>query len=376
MKKLFSILLAATMTLSLMACSSSSDSTTTTTETTATEAVDETVAEITAALGDADTSELMLEHFVYNFSDAQQNAVMNACKVIYEAAGINYNFNDGGGIQSTQNDQIDNAIQKGATMLVVGMADISSAQNVVDKAKSAGIPILFYNQQPDEDIIQSYDQCWFVGSDARGGGLMQGEMAATTILADYDAYDRNGDGVIQYVMIRSDLSHAEANGRTEAAVTRTNELFAEAGMPALEQMGTDYLADDWSTNKGKDCMDTFLTANPISATEGVELVFANNDSIAIGAIQALQTMGWNQSADKAVPVLGVDATDEAKTYIDAGTMLGSAGQDPELIAEYVATVAFNVFTGGEPLDGTDWAFEDGTKDIFFPYSPYPTDLIG
>ncbi|MFI3212430.1 MAG: galactose ABC transporter substrate-binding protein [Eubacteriales bacterium] len=321
------------------------------------------------------SDEIVLEHFVYNFSDAQQNAVMNSCETIYKELGITYNFNDGAGVQGTQNDQIDNAIQKGATILVVGLADISSAQTVVDKAKAAGIPILFYNQQPDEAVIQSYDQCWFVGSDARGGGLMQGEIAAATILSDYEKYDKSGDGVIQYVMIRSDLSHPEANGRTEAAVTRTNELLTEAGYPAIEQLGTDYLADDWSTNKGKDCMDTFLTANPISETEGVELVFANNDSIAIGAIQALQTVGWNTSADKAIPVLGVDSTDEAKTYIDGGTMLGSAGQDPALIATYVTTIANNVATGLEPLEGTDWAFEDGTKDVYFPYSPYPDGIV-
>ncbi len=324
----------------------------------------------------ADMSNVMLEHFVYNFSDPQQNAVMNAAEPYYIASGVDYNFNDGAANQATQNDQIDNAIQKGATMLVVGMADISSGQNVVDKAKNADLPILFYNQQPAKEVIDSYDQCWFVGSDARGGGLMQGEIAAATILGDYEKYDKNGNGTIEYVMIRSDLSHPEANGRTEASVTRTNELFEEAGKPALVQLGTDFLADDWSTNKGKDAMDTFLASNPVSETDGVELVFCNNDGIAIGAMKSLQSAGWNNDAEKAIPIIGVDATEEAKTYIDQGLMLGSAGQDPDLIAQYVTNVALNVASGNDPLEGTGYSFQEGSKDIFFPYSPYPTDILG
>ncbi len=321
------------------------------------------------------SGDVMLEHFVYNFSDPQQNAVMNAAEPMYEAAGIDYSFNDSEAKQNVQNDQIDNAIQKGATMLVVGMADISSGQTVVDKAKQAGLPILFYNQQPDAEVIDSYEDCWFVGSDARGGGLMQGEIAASVILPDYEKYDRNGNGTIEYVMIRSDLSHPEANGRTEASVTRTNELFVEAGKPELVQLGTDFLADDWSTNKGKDAMDTFLSSNPVSDTDGVELVFCNNDGIAIGAMKSLQEQGWNNDGEKAVPIIGVDATEEAKTYIDAGQMLGSAGQNPDLIAEYVTSVALNVAEGKEPLEGTEYSFEDGTKNIFFPYTPYPEDII-
>ncbi|MFI3313417.1 MAG: galactose ABC transporter substrate-binding protein [Eubacteriales bacterium] len=330
---------------------------------------------LASALAGCAKEEPQLEHFVYNYSDAQQNAVMNAADPMYKEMGLNYNFNDSEGKQSVQNDQIDNAIQKGATLLVVGMADISSGQTVVDKAKAAELPILFYNQQPDDAVVNSYESAWFIGSDARGGGLMQGEMAAKVILADYDKYDRNGDGVIQYVMIRSDLAHPEANGRTEASVTRTNELFTEAGYPEIAQLGTDYLADDWSTNKGKDCMDTFLSSNPVSETEGVELVFCNNDSIAVGAMKSLQAQGWNNDASKAVPIFGVDSTDEAKTYIDAGQMAGSAGQDPALIATYVTTVAENLYNGEEPLAGTDWAFEEGTKSLFFPYSPYPTDIL-
>ncbi|MFI3166633.1 MAG: galactose ABC transporter substrate-binding protein [Bacillota bacterium] len=330
-----------------------------------------------AGCGSSDDDELVLAHFVYNFSDAQQNAVMNAAKILYEESGISYTFYDGAGTQSVQNDQISNAIQTGVDMLVVGMADVSSGQVVVDMAVKEGIPILFYNQQPADDVVNSYDQCWFVGSDARGGGVMQGEMAAALILEDYDAYDRDGDGVIQYVMIRSDLSHAEANGRTEGSVTTVNELLTAAGYPEVEQMGTDYLADDWSANKGKEQMSIFLTANPVSSTDGVELIFCNNDSIAVGAISALQEVGFNISGgSNTVPIFGVDATDEAVTYIDAGTMAGSAGQDPELIATYVTTVALNVLNGGEPLDGTDWTFETGTKNIFFPYSPYPEDLLG
>lgn len=328
-----------------------------------------------AACGN-DNSEPNIAQFVFNFSDPQQGLVKNACQAIYDEAGVKATIYDAADSQGVQNDQIDTSIQKGATGLVVGLKDVSAAQNVVNKAKDAEIPIVFYNVEPEKNIIDSYDKCWFVGTDPRGGGVGQAHIMANFVLKDYSKWDRNGDGVIQYVMIRADLSHPEANGRTEAAITETNAMFKAAGKPAMEQLGPDYLADDWSTAKGQDQMATHLTAFQVSETEGVEAVFCNNDGIAVGAMKALNAAGWNLGGydNKFIPVVGVDATPECKSYIDDQQILGSAGQPADKMAKYVTTVALNVLKGNEPLSGTDFSFEEGTKKLLMPYDPYPAEL--
>lgn len=320
--------------------------------------------------------ELRIAQFVFNFSDPQQGLVKNACDEMYKTAGVKATIYDAADQQSTQNDQIDTAISSGANLLVVGLKDVSAAQNVVNKAKKAGLPIVFYNVEPDKAIVDSYDKCWFVGTDPRGGGEMQSEMAANFILQDFAKWDRNGDGYINYVMIRADLSHPEANGRTEAAKDVADKMLKDAGHKGLKQVGTDYLADDWSTAKGKDQMSTFLTANPVSEKEGVELVFCNNDGIAVGAMQALNAKGWCLGGydNKFIPIVGVDATPECMTYIDEKKILGSAGQPAEKMAKYVTTVALNVLKGNEPLAGTDWTFVTGQKKLLMPYDPYPANL--
>ncbi|MEG2001912.1 MAG: substrate-binding domain-containing protein [Clostridia bacterium] len=329
-----------------------------------------------AGCGGGAKSEANIAQFVFNFADPQQGAVKDNCEKIYKDAGVKFMTYDAGDKQAAQTDQLDTAISKGATLLVVGMKDNSAAANIAAKAKKAGIPLVFYNNEPAKEVVASYDKCWFVGTAPRGGGEMQGEMAANFILKDFAKWDRNGDGYINYVMVRADLSQAEANGRTEASKEVADKMLKDAGKKGLKQIGPDYLADDWSTKKGLDQMSIALTAYPISEKEGVELVFCNNDGIALGVMQALQAKGWCLGGydNKFVPIVGVDATVDCKVLIDAEKILGSAGQPAAKMAKYVTTVALNVFNGKEPLAGSDFKFETGEKKLLMPYDPYPAAL--
>ena len=115
-------------------------------------------------------------------------------------------------------------------------------------------------------------------------------------------------------------------------------------------------------------MTTILSEYTEANNNMVELVICNNDGMAEGAITALKTAGYNASADKAIPVFGVDATDAAKELIAAGSMVGSIKQDAEGMA---AAIAKNATSGAALMDGTDsYNVDDASAKIRIPYAVY------
>jgi methyl-galactoside transport system substrate-binding protein len=102
----------------------------------------------------------------------------------------------------------------------------------------------------------------------------------------------------------------------------------------------------------------------------VELVIANNDEMALGAIAALQNAGYNKDGATVIPVFGVDATDAAKEAIGNGSMTGTIKQDAEGMANTVATIVSNLLAGKDKLDGVDADNLVGTWRVNIPYAAY------
>ena len=84
--------------------------------------------------------------------------------------------NDSENDQAKQYDQIDAAIQRKVDALAINLVDPMSANMVIDKAKKAGIPVVFFNIEPRLEHIMSYDRVWYVGTKSRESGDIQGEM--------------------------------------------------------------------------------------------------------------------------------------------------------------------------------------------------------
>ena len=120
-------------------------------------------------------------------------------------------------------------------------------------------------------------------------------------------------------------------------------------------------------------MDTILAEYSESNGNMVEMVIANNDDIALGAISSLQTAGYNMGdgESKVIPVFGVDAVDNAKAAISAGTMSGTVMQDAEGMAAAIALLAKNATSGAALMDGTDsYNVDDASAKIRIPYAVY------
>ncbi len=349
-KKIMAILLASVMAVGLAACSSGDSSSSAASGSAAAST------SATAESGEVPTVGVL----IYKYDDTYISTVRNSLEAALEGKA-EVTMQDGKGDQATQNDQLDVMISKGVDVLAVNMVDAKAASGVVEKAKEAGIPTIFFNREPDTEVIKSYDKACFIGTNAADAGKMQGDIIKELFDA-HPEYDLNGDGVIQYTMFQGEPDNPEAIARTQYSVEQ-----AEANGLTMELIGEIQVCN-WDTETAQKAMEAILAAN-----EGkVELVIANNDGMAIGCIAALSNIGYNTGAEDAkfVPVIGVDATDAAKDAIAKGTMSATVLQDGDAMGKAIAAAALNVAAGNEFLDGTDYQYDDTGVAVRIPYAPY------
>ena len=353
MKKFIALVLVLTMALSLAACGGS---------------------------GSSSKKDGEVAVFWYTFGDTYLSSVRAALNTALTNAGVKYQDYDANGSQTTQTEQIQTAITKGASVLVVNIVDASSddaTQAIVDMAKNANTPLVFFNRSVSEEIVSAYDKAAYVGTDYTQAGHMQGEMIGNYLVANYDAIDLNGDGVISYVMFKGQEGNMEADARTQYGVEDADAVLTGAGKAQLSFYDANntskYLVDQngaWSAAQGQDYMQTILAQYSEANNTMVELVIANNDDMALGAIAALQAAGYNHGTGKTIPVFGVDATDAAKEKIADGSMTGTIKQDAEGMANAISTITQNMASGKATFEGIDSANVVGTWRVNIPYSSY------
>ena len=372
MKKLLALALSAVLALSLAACGGAPASTPASTP--ASGAASEG--------GAAATSDMRVDVFYYDFSDVYISTVRAAMDEQLKAMGIEPNNWDAAGSQPTQTDQVNTAITAGSDLLIVNIVETATsapAQDIVNAAQTAGIPVIFFNREVADEVIGSYDKCAFVGTNAPDAGHMQGEMIGNYLLDNYDTVDLNGDGTISYVMFKGQEGNAEAEARTQYAVEDANKLLTEAGKPELSyydaSASTKYLVDTegkWSAKAANDYMVALLGSYNEDNGNMVELIICNNDGMAEGAISALQNVGYNNGEGTTIiPVFGVDATDSAKALIKAGNMAGSIKQDAVGMASTINTLVKNVQDSAELMANTDqYVVDEGVAKIRVPYAMY------
>ena len=239
--------------------------------------------------------------FYYTYSDTYISSVRSAMDKLLTNAGLKYQNYDANGNQTTQTEQVTTAIAKGSKLLVVNVVDTGSndaAQNIINLAKDNDIPVIFFNRSVEESVVSSYDKCVFVGTDYEMAGHMQGEMIGQYLLDNYDKVDLNGDGKISYVMFKGQEGNMEAIARTQFGVEDANKILTAAGKPELvfydASNSNKYLVDQngqWSSAAATDYMGTILAQYSEANKNMVELVIANNDEMALGAISGLQAAG-------------------------------------------------------------------------------------
>ena len=331
---------------------------------------------ISASLAET-KAEYNIAVLVWKFDDTYGSTVRQGmlkwAETIGEELGtkINLTMYDAGDDMSKQVEQCDLAIGTNPDFVIINLAEPAGGQTLVDKLTEKGIPFLFYNIPPSEETYQSVvvdSKSFFVGTLPRVAGDLQGIILADMWAADPTAIDKNGDGTVQFVEFKGVANNPEAIARTQYS----EETAKELGVPL--KMVTDIIVADWDTTKANDAMLSTWQAHP-----EIELVFANNDDMAIGVIAALNQSGYNtgNEGDPSITVIGVDATDAALEAIKAKRMTATVKQDGDAMGKANIRFMMNYLINGSYFDGMEGEYKlnDDGVSVYIPYAQVTQDSL-
>ena len=304
------------------------------------------VASSTAASAAATNGSANIGVCIYQFADNFMTLYRTDLEGYLKDMGYSVTIMDGKNDQNTQTEQINTFLQQGVDVLIINPVQTTSAQTIVDTVSPSGTPIVFINREPDKSVLDSYaDKCCYVGADARQSGTYQGEL----ILETETQGDINGDGVITYIMCKGDPENIDAQYRTEYSIK------------ALEDAGKkvnclyEYL-DNWDQTTAQQDV-----ANALSQYgDQIEVVFCNNDAMALGALQSIQQAG--RTVGKDIYLVGVDALAEAVQDVLDGNMTGTVLTDDGGQATAAAEAA-KLYVEGSAVEQYYWVdYVKVTKD--------------
>lgn len=266
-----------------------------------------------------------------NFMTLYREELGNYFVELGEADGNTYNvdFQDGQNNQATQTEQLNNFIAQGKDLIIANLVDPTGAEQIITAAQSAEIPVIFINREPDVSTMELWPgKTTYVGVDARQSGVFQGE-----IIADLENHgDINGDGVVSYLMIMGDAGNVDAEQRTQYSIETLEETIETASL-GEHQRG------NWDQARGQE-----IAANALSQYgEELEVIFSNNDGMALGAVQAVEGAGRVINED--IYVVGVDALPEVVELITDGNFTGTVLNDHFNQARTAAEVAVKLLNG-------------------------------
>lgn len=261
--------------------------------------------------------------------------------------------------QLTQNDQAQKFIAANYDVLVVNLVDRTDATVIIDKAMASDTPVIFFNREPVEEDLSRWDKLYYVGALARQSGELQAQIIIDA-LSDPEKMsqiDVNNNGTIQYVMIEGEAGHQDTLVRTNVCTT---ELM-NAGF-SLEKLGDEYA--NWDRDQARTKMRELIDRYPFQ----IEMVIANNDDMALGALDALEERDYPLDPF----VVGINGTEDGLEAVRTMKLDGSVFNDTKGQAETIMEMAY-ALSNGEPIpDSIELTFE---KYVFKPYSIITYDNV-
>jgi len=257
-------------------------------------------------------------------------ASLEECAKEYEKENgikVTLDILDAKGNQNTQNSQAERLISLGCDVLCVNIVDRSVASIIIDKAETADIPLVFFNREPVEEDLNRWEKIYYVGADAKKSAVLQGQILVDAYNRNPESLDRNGDGLVSYVMLEGESSHQDSLIRTEWSV----QTLKDGGVPLKKLTGG---IANWERSQAAALMDQWLKGY----SGEIELVICNNDDMALGAIDSIERNGILPGSIK---VVGIDGTPAGKEALRNGKLFGTV----ECIREDYAREIFDLAEG-------------------------------
>lgn len=235
-----------------------------------------------------------------NFNDTFQTYIVDAAKKYAEANNIKLDVQDAQEDVVKQQDQVNTMIQNGVKALIVVPVDTSAMEPITKAAKDAGIPLCYVNRNPYAGK-EMPEGVYYVGSQEKVAGQLQAEYLIKKM------GEKGGVAILQGI-----LSNEGALQRTAG----NEEVLSK--YPGIKILAKE--TGNWQRDQGMTLTENWLT------TYGNELnaILANNDEMALGAVQALKAAGRTD-----VIVMGVDAIPDAKKAVGDGSLAATVLQDAE-----------------------------------------------
>lgn len=288
--------------------------------------------------------------FLYDEKDTYINLVKSELKKIEKnnSDKIEINFYDANNNSMKQIEELENVLKEGTDIVLMNLVDTSISKDVINTVKYYNIPIIVFNREPvDLNSIKSYGKSVFIGSDSQVLGELQGKIIKEAIESGRIKSFNNNE-YIDYIMIMGDPRNNESEIRTESVIN-----YLKRNNIKIKEIERQY--GYFNRDKSRDLMNGLL----IRYIDNIDLVIANNDEMAIGAIESLQEMGYNKGdSKKYIPVVGIDGIEEAKNLINSGIMEGSVIQDPKEMAEALIEIGSNLEEGNNALKNTAYEFDN------------------
>lgn len=243
----------------------------------------------------AETVGVSMALFDDNFLTVLRNGMISMA----DDKGIDLQVEDAQNDVAKQLDQINNFVASGVDAIIVNPVDTSATQAMTKAAEAAGVPLVYVNRQPINVDTLPDNQAFVASNEIESGTLETFEVCK--ILRSQG----KGGGAKAYVMM-GELSN-------QAAVQRTKDIHDILSTDMCNFISiVDEQTANWSRDQAQDLMTNWL-----SSGEQFDAVIANNDEMAIGAIQAMKAAGLDMGE---IVVGGVDATQDALAAMAAGDL--------------------------------------------------------